>query len=77
MRMVGQETSTSAYDSSSEERKSMELTNPNHCSGGNLPNSMISEDQDTISQNVQLISNKRLHYVIHSCSSTSSTYAAE
>ena len=75
--MVGQETSSTTYDTSSEERKTMDLSNPNSSSNATLPNPVISDDQDSLSQTLQLISNKRLHYVIHSCSSTSSTYAAE
>lgn len=75
--MVGQETSTTTYDTSSEERKNMDLSNPNNSLNASLPNPVISDDQDSLSQALQLISNKRLHYVIHSCSSTSSTYAAE
>ena len=34
-------------------------------------------DECSLSNNLQLINNKRLHYVIHACSSTSSTYTAE
>ena len=75
--MVGQEISGSIYNSSSKDRNSMEISNPNHSQNSALPNSLMSEDQDTLSQIAQLICNKRLHYVIHSCSSTSSTYAAE
>ena len=57
-------------------------TNVDIVQHSNQINSILMSDERVCSEtnmslNMQIVSNKRLHYVIHSCSSTSSTYTAE
>ena len=57
-------------------------TNVDIVQHSNQINSILMSDESVCSETnmsskMQIVSNKRLHYVIHSCSSTSSTYTAE
>ena len=71
--MVGHE-NTRAYDPGSF-RNNTELPGQNTSIDSEAHKATLrpSDEQNPI----QIINNKKLHYVIHSCSSTSSTYTAE
>ena len=74
--MVGHE-NTSVYEPGSF-RNNIELPRQNTSIDSEANNATLRpSDEQHRANNVQIINNKKLHYVIHSCSSTSSTYAAE
>ena len=74
--MVGHD-NISAHDPSVVTRNNMELSTQNNSLDKESNDAVRSSDEENRSRNVHIINNKKLHYVIHSCSSTSSTYTAE
>ena len=76
IRMVGHENFRTHAPSDSYRTNGDIVQHSNHI------NSILMSDESVCSETnmtskMQIVSNKRLHYVIHSCSSTSSTYTAE
>ena len=71
-----QETSTSSNTFSAVRTSEEEIARHKFLSmaDGDAPS---TADRQVLAYNMQVINNKKLHYIIHGCSSSSSTYAAE